>query len=330
MSLKILTIFDKQVSRKPDFYPWAKRLIQAIQDSFWTHRLFTFSSDAQDFHVKFDDQKRQIVTRSLALISQVELPVKSFWANVGNNLPHPSIIDMGYTFASNEVVHADAYGQLLNRLGLEDVYDEILKLPIVSDRIDYLTRYISKFSEDKRRQFIYSIILFTIFIENISLFSQFYTISWFGRFDNSLKDTVSQVTYTSREEALHYIGGLSIIKDIKSEFPELFDEELSSRIAEEGKLALQYESNIIKWILGDFHHENLNYEIVLEFIKSKLNKSFVEIGFKPLFDINYDLISKTTWFDEMTLGNVLNDFFHSKPTEYGIANHSFNEDELFS
>ena len=37
-------------------------------------------------------------------------------------------------------------------------------------------------------------------VENVSLFSQFYTINYFNRFKNVLKDTAQQVAYTSKED----------------------------------------------------------------------------------------------------------------------------------
>lgn len=338
MSIKALSIFDRQVARKPDFYPQAKEFMKAIQDSHWTHRLFTFTSDVQDFFVSFDDTRRSIITRSLSAISQVELPVKSFWAYSGQNLPHPSIIDMGYTFAANEVIHSEAYSQLLERLGLYEKFEEILKEPIISGRINYLTRYVQKFSDDERKQFLYSIILFTIFIENLSLFSQFYIINWFGKFENVLKDTVSQVTYTAREEEIHFRGGVYLINQIIKEFPELFDDELKNRVFEECDLTVKYESNIVEWILDGFKSEgldegelcSLSKDSLVEFIKDRLNKALVLIGLPPRYEVNKDLLSQTEWFKRMTLGGLQNDFFNSKPTEYAKSNQSFSEDELFN
>lgn len=329
MLAKRPSIFEEQTARKPDYYPWAKKFIEAIQDGFWTHRLFTFSSDVQDFKVKLTEQERGVVTRALSMIAQVELPVKKFWANLGNNLPHPSLIDMGFVFAANEVVHSDAYDKLLDRLGLTHVYEDLSNLDIIADRITYLRRYAVKFSEDKRKQFVYSIVLFTLFIENLSLFSQFYTVNWFGKFKNVLKDTVSQVSYSFREEDLHQLGGVKIINAIKEEFPDIFDEELENRIREECILGLQYETRVIDWILGDFEHEFLNKNVLNEFIKNRLNKALNGIGYGEPFSVDTELLRKTHWFDELLIGGSFNDFFHAKPTDYGIANHSFNEEELF-
>lgn len=202
-------IFNEQISRKPDHYPWTQDFIEAMHNGFWTHREFNFQSDKQDFLVNLTDQEQQIIIRALSTIGQLEISVKKFWAKLGENLPHPSLNDLGYTMAHVEVIHGDAYERLLEVLGIDDNFEKILELDIIKGRVNYLRKHLHKFHEDNKKQFIYSLILFTLFVENIALFSQFYTISYFGRFKNMLKDTNKQVEYTSREEC--YIEGTEIL-----------------------------------------------------------------------------------------------------------------------
>ena len=47
-------IFEEQVSRKPDHYPWAQEFIEAMHNGFWTDKEFSFTSDVQDFKVKLE------------------------------------------------------------------------------------------------------------------------------------------------------------------------------------------------------------------------------------------------------------------------------------
>ena len=91
-----MSIFIEQISRKPDNYPWTENFIQAMHNGFWTDKEFNFQSDVQDFKVHMTDSEREMVTRCLSAIAQIEVAVKTFWANVGQNLPHPSITDLGY------------------------------------------------------------------------------------------------------------------------------------------------------------------------------------------------------------------------------------------
>jgi len=322
-------IFEEQISRKPDNYPWTQDYIAAMHNGFWTDKEFTFSSDVQDFKVNLNDQERDIIVRALSTIGQLEISVKKFWAKVGDNLPHPSINDMGYVMANTEVIHGDAYERLLEVLGIEDAFDKTLELDIIKGRVNYLRKHLHKFHNDNKKQFIYSLILFTLFVENIALFSQFYTIGFFGRYKNVLKDTNKQVEYTSREENLHAMIGIKLINTIRQEYPDLFDKELEEKILHEAQQALKYECEIVEWIVNGYNHEKLNSNLVKEFIKNRLNESLVQIGYPKLFEVNNEEIKKTTWFDEQVLGNNMTDFFHSRPVEYAKKSQSFSEDDLF-
>ena len=322
-------IFEEQITRKPDNYPWTQNFIEAMHNGFWTHREFNFQSDIQDFKVNLTNQEKAIITRALSTIGQLEISVKKFWAKLGDNLPHPSINDMGYVMANVEVVHGDAYERLLEVLGIEDTFEEILKLDIIKGRVNYLRKHLHKFHSDNKKQFIYSLILFTLFVENIALFSQFYTISWFGRFKNVLKDTNKQVEYTSREENLHAMIGIKIINTIKSEHPEIFDDELKNKILYEAKEAVKYECQIIEWIVNGYNDGKLSSALLKEFVKHRMNESLKQIGYDSLFDVDKEEISKTLWFDEQVLGNNMTDFFHSRPVEYSKKSQSFSEEDLF-
>lgn len=322
-------IFDEQISRKPDHYPWTQEFIKAMHSGFWTDREFTFSSDVQDFKVSLTEQEREIIVRALATIGQLEISVKKFWAKLGDNLPHPSINDMGYVMANTEVIHGDAYERLLEILGIDGAFEKILELDIIKGRVNYLRKHLHKFHSDNKKQFVYSLILFTLFVENIALFSQFYTISWFGRFKNLLKDTNKQVEYTSREENLHAIIGMKIVNVIRKEHPELFDEELERKILHEASEAIKYEMQIIEWIVNGYGEDNLNSPVLKEFIKNRMNESLREIGFEQAFEIDKEVLKKTRWFEEQVLGNNAQDFFHARPVEYSKKSKSFAAEDLF-
>lgn len=322
-------IFDEQITRKPDHYSWTQDFIEAMQNGFWTHREFSFQSDVQDFKVNLTDQERQIIIRALSTIGQLEISVKKFWAKLGDVLPHPSINDMGYVMANVEVIHGDAYERLLEVLGIDDSFEEILKLDIIKGRVNYLRKHLDKKYADNKKQFIYALILFTLFVENIALFSQFYTISWFGRYKNLLKDTNKQVEYTSREENLHAMIGIKIINTIKEEYPELFDEDLEKKIYHEAQDAIKYECKIIEWIVNGYGHSTLNSNLLKEFIKNRMNESLESIGYKKIFDVDPELVNHTIWFDEQVLGNNMTDFFHSRPVEYAKNSQSFSVEDLF-
>lgn len=322
-------IFEEQISRKPNKYPWTEKFIEAMHNGFWTDKEFSFKSDIQQFKVSLTDQERDIIIRTLSAIGQIEVAVKTFWAKLGENLPHPSLSDLGYVMANVEVIHNNAYERLISVLGLESIFEENLKLDWIQGRVKYLKKYTHKFYKDSKKQYLYALILFTLFVENVSLFSQFYVINWFARFKNVLKDTDQQVKYTRNEENIHALVGIKIINTIRVEYPDLFDDELMEKILSEAKEAYESESKIIDWMVNGINQEGLSAAILKEFVKNRINDSLKQIGFSKAFEVDNELLKSTTWFEEELLGNNMTDFFHSRPVEYSKKNQSFTEDDLF-
>jgi len=84
-------IFEEQISRKPNHYPWTEEFIDSMHNGFWTHKEFNFKSDVQQFKVQLTGQEREVIIRCLSAIGQIEVAVKTFWAKLGENLPHPAL-----------------------------------------------------------------------------------------------------------------------------------------------------------------------------------------------------------------------------------------------
>lgn len=323
-----MKLFEEQIARKPDYYPWTQKIITTTWNGFWTSNQFNFKSDIHDFKAELTEEERQIIIRTISAIGQIEIAVKKFWAKLGDNLPHPSIADMGYVLANTEVIHNIAYEKLLKVLDLEHSFEENLKVDVIEGRVKYLRKYLEKHYKDNRKQFIYSLVLFTLFVENISLFSQFFIISWFGRYKSLLKDTNNQILYTMKEELIHGQAGTILINTLRKQYPELFDEELNNRIISEAQESFKAESKIIDWLLQGYKNERINSDIIKEFVKYRINDSLLGIGFQKIYTIDSKLHRDFEWMIEEILANTMTDFFHKHPTEYSKNDTSYTEEDL--
>lgn len=320
-------LFEEQVSRQPNLYPWTQTYIDKMWAGFWTPNEFNFKSDYGNFKTDLTEAERRIIVKTLSAIGQVEIAVKRYWAQLGDRFPHPSMSDLGFVMANSEVIHNQAYEKLLSVLALKKAFAENLQEPTLQGRVNYLRKYLSKVYDDDKKQQIYALILFTLFVENVSLFSQFYVILHFNAFKNVLKDTAQQVQYTKNEEMLHASVGIKLINTLREEYPELFDDDLENRIIEEVNAAFVAESGIIDWIISDYDHENLNADILKEFIKKRINDSLGQIGVSHRLPTDQLILERTYWFDEVLYGNAMTDFFHGKPIEYSKNTKSY--DSLF-
>ena len=112
-------IFEKRVNILPYQYPQLLDYKDAIRHSYWIDTEFNFTDDVQDFKVNINDKERDIIKKTMLSIAQIEVSVKTFWADMYKRMPITEIGDVGMTFAESEVRHKDAYARLIRILGLE-------------------------------------------------------------------------------------------------------------------------------------------------------------------------------------------------------------------
>jgi ribonucleoside-diphosphate reductase beta chain len=322
-------IFSKRVNLKPYEYPELIDYVDAIRHSYWVHTEFNFTSDIQDFKVHLNEKEKSSLQRAMLAISQIEVAVKTFWGDIYKRMPKPEIGNVGATFAESEVRHADAYSHLVQLLGLNSEFQNLLEVPAIRRRIKYLEKTISNSKTVENQDYFESVILFSMFVENVSLFSQFLVIMSFNKHKNMLKGISNAVEATSKEENIHAEFGFDLVNLIKKENPTWWSPELIEDIIEATKDAYEAESEIVNWIfeMGDL--DFLTKDQTLEFIKHRFNISLNSIGIEDIFDVNQKLLESTEWFDDEIIGTKHGDFFVKRSINYNKKNVSITGDDLF-
>ena len=160
---------------------------------------------------KVTDSQREAIKRSMLAIAQIEVNVKAFWGDLYKRLPKYEIQAVGATFSESEARHFDAYKHLLEVLGLEDEFQTITDVPAIKDRISYLEKYLSGTRSKSDKMYTKSVLLFSLFIEHVSLFSQFLIMMSFNKELNLFKGVSNIVEATSKEEDAHGNFGIDII-----------------------------------------------------------------------------------------------------------------------
>jgi ribonucleoside-diphosphate reductase beta chain len=322
-------IFEKRLNLKPYEYPELVEYVDSIRFSYWIHTEFNFTGDVQDFKTKVSKSERNALKNAMLAISQIEVSVKTFWGYLYKHLPKPEIGSVGATFAESEVRHHDAYSHLLEILGLNEEFQNLKKTPVIMKRIDYLETAIAHSNSDEDRKFSESLLLFSLFIEHVSLFSQFLIIMSFNKYKNLFKGISNAVEATSKEEQIHGNFGTEVINIIKTEHPEWFDADHALMVQEMCRKAYESEAEIIDWIYEEGELDFLPSAVVKEFIKNRLNNSLKGIGIAPIFEVDVKLVEQSDWFDDEVIGTKHGDFFVKRSINYSKRTQSITSDDLF-
>jgi len=322
-------IFEKRINLKPYEYPQLYEYVPAIRHSYWIHSEFNFTSDIQDFKSRLSAPEQSAIKNTMLAISQIEVAVKSFWGDLYHRIPKPEVGSVGSTFAESEVRHADAYSHLLEILGLNSEFKALKKKPAIMKRVQYLEAALKNSKSDDNKEYAEAILLFSLFIEHVSLFSQFLIIMAFNKHKNMLKGISNVVEATSKEEQIHGDFGIDLIKILQNEHPEWFSSEYKTYIQNVCKEAFEAEKHVVDWIFENGELDFLPKAVVNEFLKNRFNKSLESIGIDKVFEVDEKLVLETEWFDDEIIGTKHGDFFVKRSINYSKRAQSITSDDLF-
>lgn len=323
-------MFKKRVAMKPYEYPEFMQYADAIRHSYWVHTEFNFTSDIQDYHTRVKPHEKKAITNSMLAIAQVEVAVKTFWGDLYHRMPKYELGAVGAVFSESEARHAEAYSHLLEILGLNNAFDNLLEIPALRERVEYLSKSVSWAKTGDDKDYVLSVILFSLFIEHVSLFSQFLIMMAFNKHKNYLSGLSNVIEATSKEEQIHGLFGIDIVNTLREERPEWFDDKMEQAIIEACKESFEAEKKVVDWIFEDGELDFLSKASVLEFIKNRMNNSLESIGYERLFEVDTELVKENDWFDDEVTGTKLTDFFNKRSVNYTKFSNSITADTLFS
>ena len=322
-------IFKPRVNILPYEYPQLLAYKDAIRHSYWIDTEFNFTEDIQDFKVTIGPKERDVIKKTMLAIAQIEVNVKTFWGDLYKRMPITEVGDVGFTFAESEVRHKDAYARLLRILGLEKEFQTVVDEPAIAGRIKYLKKYLDGTRSKDNKMYTKSVLLFSLFIEHVSLFSQFLIMMSFNKEKNLFKGISNVVEATSKEEEIHGNSGAELINIIKKENPEWFDEEFNQLIYSACHKAYDAECGILDWIFEKGELSFLSKETIKNFIMNRFNNSLEKIGMNSIFTVDSDLLKTVEWFDIEITATKEGDFFYKKSVDYNKKSKSITEDDLF-
>lgn len=314
-------MLEKRINYKPFEYPEVQTFIDAINKTFWVHSEVNFTADIQDFKSNLTSTEKEVLKRSMLSVAQVEVGVKTFWGDLYRMFPKPEFNNLGATFAESEVRHAEAYSRLLEVLGYNDEFQNLVKIPIFKERLNFIQDHLSDPDE------LYKLVFFTLVIENSSLFSQFANLISFTRFKGYMKNISNMVAWSAQDEQIHANAGIYLINQY------VFESGININNLQDWpsliRLYIQKEEELLNWIFEEGELEFYSKEDLLNYIKYRVDQSLFKIGIQPIYNLTANDIKPMVWFEEEVFANSLDDFFAKRPVDYTKHDKSVSASDLF-
>jgi ribonucleoside-diphosphate reductase beta chain len=317
-------LFRPRASFTPFEYPQLFEYFTKQNQAHWLWTEVSLAGDIADWNSKLTETEKNVVTGILKGFTHVETLVGEYWGNrVFKWFPKPEIKAMCSAFSNMEAVHAKAYNYLAESLGLTE-FEAYANEPAAKAKIDHILDTNGK----SRPAIAKSLAVFSGFTEGVNLFSSFAVLLNFSRF-NKLKGVGQIISWSIRDESLHSEAGCWLFRMLIQENPDILTEEFKKEIYEAARLTVKLEDDFIDMVFKTGSIEGLDPVDLKQYIRYRTNAKLSDLGFKS----NWKQLDKaavdriTSWFDILSSGQILTDFFALKSSEYSKGH--VNWDEVF-
>lgn len=322
------SLLEKRDNILPEEYPEFLPFLDAINNTMWFVNKWDFSSDKNDFQQFMTPEEQSVTIRGLLAIAQQEIKVKRGWVNLHDMFPKPEIDAVGISFGESEVRHQRGYKKLLQVLGLENEFLGLDTYPALRNRMDYLDKYLGKKGEGIDDYIMY-LTLFTLAVENSSLFGLFAIFKVINKERNYLKDTDNVIMDTTKEENIHALFGVYLINLLREENPEVFPKDFDEMVTKAMAKSYKAESDIVDWVFEKGELPYLTKDEVKTYIKYRINYSLELLGIQKLYTLNQEQLEKFDFFELEQNSTIHVDFFHKTSPNYNKHSRTETKNDLF-
>jgi ribonucleoside-diphosphate reductase beta chain len=299
-------------SFKPFNYPWAYDAWLKHEQSHWLHTEVPMAEDVKDWKKKLTDEEKHFLTNIFRFFTQGDIDVAGGY--VKNYLPYfqqPEVRMMLLGFAAREALHVAAYSHLIETLGLPDTtYNEFLSYQEMKDKHDYVLDISSKNGDAASTAT--HIAVFSAFTEGMQLFSSFIMLLNFPR-TGKMKGMGQIVTWSIVDETQHCEGMIKLFRTYIQENPEIWNDELKSKIYTIAEKMVELEDKFIDLSFSMGSMEGLTSEEVKKYIRYIADRRLISLGLKGIFKVKRNPLP---WVEEMINAPTHTNFFENRATDY--------------
>ncbi|NRA62929.1 MAG: ribonucleotide-diphosphate reductase subunit beta [Pseudobacteriovorax sp.] len=317
--------------RYPAFYEMYK---DAIKNT-WTVDEVDFSSDITDLREKLSESERHLIKRLVAFFATGDSIVSNnLVLNLYSHINAPEARMYLSRQLYEEALHVQFYLTLLdtylpNEEDRKEAFTAIENIPSIKAKGDFCFKWIDSINglqvletKDDRRKFLLNLICFATCIEGLFFFAAFAYV-YFLRSKGLLHGLASGTNWVFRDESCHMNFAFEVIKKVREEEPDIFDEDLKKSIYIMLDEAVECEMVFATDVLS-LGVAGLSTGEMRQYLQYVADQRLVSLGLSSVYHT-----SNPFSFMELQDVQELTNFFERRVAAYqtGVSGEvSFNED----
>ena len=304
-------MFEASKIYKPMRYQWAEDYRQESEQMHWITDEVDFNQDLVDFREKLTEDEREFVKSILSIFTQSDFAVGNYYIDfILPKIKNNEIRGMFSSFNCREWEHQRGYAQLNESLGLpESYYTDFLEHTATLDKWNFYSQ------NDKVKGSFGLSLAKQILTEGVALFGAFIMLKNFER-HGLLMGTCKINEWSLKDETLHVEGNAMAFKTWAKENPDKINDKFKKTIYKMAREVAKLECNFIDFAFNKHKVRDLGAEEVKEYIKYITDRRLLQLGLKANFNVEENPLP---WFDMLTNGSSLQNFFEGRSADYDIA-----------
>jgi ribonucleotide reductase beta subunit family protein with ferritin-like domain len=303
-----MNIFKKSTTYKPLQYQWAEDYRKKSENMHWIPEEADLTKDVEDYKTA-SEEERTFIKNILSIFTQSDFNVAAGYLPLINKVKNNEIRGMLTSFMAREFIHQEGYAHLNESLGFPDsYYTDFLKHKETAQKDLYM-------ADDVFKSNFGLSLAKGILLEGISLFGSFIMLKNFERKGKYLG--MCQINdWSLKDESLHVEGNSKLFRAWCNENPGEVNDTFKRHIYSIAREIVGLEKAFIDFAFGSYTPDNLDAEQVKMYVEYICDRRLLQIGLKPNYGVKDNPLP---WFDEITNGSNIQNFFEGKVTEYSVA-----------
>jgi ribonucleoside-diphosphate reductase beta chain len=305
----------------PAFYDMYRNAIK----NTWTVEEVNFTTDVDDLRGKMTAAECHLIHRLVAFFATGDsIVANNLVLNLYKHINAPEARMYLSRQLYEEALHVQFYLTLLDTYipdikEREEAFAAVENIPSIQHKAQFCQKWIDSINDldrletpGQRQQFLLNLICFAACIEGLFFFAAFAYV-YFLRSKGLLHGLAAGTNWVFRDESAHMSFAFEVVKKVRSEEPELFNEELNLQINtmlfEAVECEMQFADDILS--LGVAGLSTSDMRQYLEFIA---DQRLAMLGLQKVFKAKNP-------FSFMDLQDVqeLTNFFERRPSAYQVA-----------
>ncbi|HRI36418.1 MAG TPA: ribonucleotide-diphosphate reductase subunit beta [bacterium] len=264
-------------------YPWAKSMYQVMIGNFWVpEKVSGLKDDARMFHQDLSEDEKRAYKGILSFlifldsIQTVNLP------HLSDFITSPEVNLLLSIQTYQEAIHSQSYATILETVVDSHERDEIYYFwrtdSILLERNKYIGAIYQDFIDEQSDANFFRAIVANYLLEGVYFYNGF---AFFDTLVDGLKmpATGRMIAYIRRDELTHVTLFANIIREIRKEFPDIYDESV---ILDMMATAVKQEIEWSRHILGE-NIVGINSQTIEDYTQWLANQRLGLLGVAPLY-----------------------------------------------